>query len=38
MPDHPQTIDALQAAFGERDYVADRALMTSVFLGLSSAE
>ena len=34
MPDHPQTIDGLQAAFTERDYVADRALVTSVFLGL----
>ena len=34
MPDHPQTIDSLQAAFSERDYVADRALVTSVFLGL----
>ena len=34
MLDHPQTIDGLQAAFTERDYVADRALVTSVFLGL----
>ncbi|MEX1294753.1 MAG: MoxR family ATPase [Candidatus Limnocylindrales bacterium] len=34
MPHHPDTIDGLQAAFGERDYVADRALVTSVFLGL----
>jgi len=34
MPDHPDTIDGLQAAFSERDYVADRALVTSVFLGL----
>jgi MoxR-like ATPase len=34
MPDHPDTIDGLQAAFAELDYVADRALMTSVFLGL----
>ena len=34
MSDHPDTIDGLQAAFGERDYVADRALITSVFLGL----
>jgi MoxR-like ATPase len=34
MPDHPDTIDGLQAAFAERDYVADRALVTSVFLGL----
>jgi MoxR-like ATPase len=34
MRDHPDTIDGLQAAFSERDYVADRALITSVFLGL----
>jgi MoxR-like ATPase len=34
MPHHPETIDGLQAAFSERDYVADRALVTSVFLGL----
>ena len=34
MPDQPDTIDGLQAAFSERDYVADRALVTSVFLGL----
>ena len=34
MPDHPDTIDDLQAAFTQRDYVADRALVTSVFLGL----
>ncbi len=34
MPDQPASIDALQAAFGERDYVADRALVTSVYLGL----
>jgi len=34
MPDYPETIDGLQAAFSERDYVADRALVTSVFLGL----
>jgi MoxR-like ATPase len=34
MPHHPDTIDGLQAAFAERDYVADRALVTSVFLGL----
>jgi MoxR-like ATPase len=34
MPDHPDTIEDLQAAFAERDYVADRALITSVFLGL----
>jgi MoxR-like ATPase len=34
MPQHPDTIDGLLAAFSERDYVADRALVTSVFLGL----
>jgi MoxR-like ATPase len=34
MLDHPETIDGLQAAFSDRDYVADRALVTSVFLGL----
>jgi MoxR-like ATPase len=34
MLDHPDTIDGLQAAFSDRDYVADRALVTSVFLGL----
>jgi MoxR-like ATPase len=34
MPHHPETIDSLQAAFTERDYVTDRALATSVFLGL----
>ncbi len=34
MLDHPDSIDALQGAFTERDYVADRALVTSVFLGL----
>ena len=34
MPDHPETIDGLQAAFTELDYVTDRALVTSVFLGL----
>ena len=34
MPQHPDTIDGLQAAFSEHDYVADRALVTSVFLGL----
>jgi MoxR-like ATPase len=34
MPDRPTTIDGLQAAFSERGYVADRALVTSVFLGL----
>ena len=34
MSDRPDSIDGLQAAFGELDYVADRALVTSVFLGL----
>jgi MoxR-like ATPase len=34
MPDQPDSIDTLQTAFTERDYVADRALVTSVFLGL----
>jgi MoxR-like ATPase len=34
MPDYPDSIEALQTAFAERDYVADRALVTSVFLGL----
>jgi len=34
MPDHPETIDGLQEAFGELDYIADRSLVTSVFLGL----
>jgi MoxR-like ATPase len=34
MPDQPATIDSLHSAFSERDYVADRALVTSVFLGL----
>ncbi len=34
MPHHPDTIDGLQAAFHDLDYVADRALVTSVFLGL----
>ena len=34
MSHHPDTIDALQRAFSEREYVADRALATSVFLGL----
>ncbi len=34
MPDHPDTIDGLQAAFTERDYVTDRALATAVFLSL----
>jgi len=34
MPDHSETIDGLQAAFADLDYVADRALITSVFLGL----
>jgi len=34
MPDHPDTIEGLQAAFTEHGYVTDRALITSVFLGL----
>ena len=34
MSNHADSIDGLQAAFSERDYVADRALATSVFLGL----
>ena len=34
MPDRPDTIDGLHAAFSQHDYVADRALVTSVFLGL----
>jgi MoxR-like ATPase len=34
MTDYPDTIDGLQSAFGERDYVTDRALVTSVFLSL----
>jgi MoxR-like ATPase len=34
MPHHPDSIDGLLAALAERDYVADRALVTSVFLGL----
>jgi MoxR-like ATPase len=31
----PPSIDELQSAFGERGYVADRAICTSVFLALS---
>ena len=34
MPQQPDTIDGLQAAFAEEDYVADRALVTSVYLSL----
>ncbi len=34
MPDHPDSIEGLQAAFHDLDYVADRALVTSVFLSL----
>lgn len=34
MPDYPDTIDALQSALGEHDYVTERALATSVFLSL----
>jgi MoxR-like ATPase len=33
-PPLTRTIDGLQAAFGEQDYVCDRALATVVFLGL----
>jgi MoxR-like ATPase len=35
MPISPLSIDQLQRAFGERGYVADRAISTSVFLALS---
>ncbi|HKZ90759.1 MAG TPA: MoxR family ATPase [Candidatus Limnocylindrales bacterium] len=34
MPGRSDSIDGLQRAFRERDYVADRALVTAVFLGL----
>jgi MoxR-like ATPase len=34
MPDYPGSIDGLQTAFGELDYVCDRALATTVYLGL----
>jgi MoxR-like ATPase len=34
MPGPPDSIDDLHAAFGQQDYVADRALVTSVFLAL----
>ena len=34
MPERPETIEGLQLALAEQDYVADRALVTSVFLGL----
>jgi MoxR-like ATPase len=34
MSDQPESIDELQLAFRERDYVADRALVTTVFLAL----
>jgi MoxR-like ATPase len=34
MPLAPATIDELQDAFYQRDYVADRSLVTAVFLGL----
>jgi MoxR-like ATPase len=34
MPQREDSIDGLQAAFHELDYVADRALVTSVFLSL----
>ena len=35
MPASPFSIDELQRAFGERGYVADRSISTSVFLALS---
>ena len=35
MPTSPLSIDELQRAFGERGYVADRSISTSVFLALS---
>jgi MoxR-like ATPase len=35
MPALPPSIDELQRAFGDRGYVADRAISTSVFLALS---
>jgi MoxR-like ATPase len=34
MPQSPHTIEGLQLAFRERDYVADRSLVTAVFLAL----
>jgi MoxR-like ATPase len=34
MSAEPDSIDALQAAFAEREYVADRSLVTAVFLAL----
>ena len=34
LPDELATIEGLQAAFRRRDYVADRSLMTAVFLAL----
>jgi MoxR-like ATPase len=34
MTQQPDSIDGLQEAFRERDYVADRSLVTAVFLGL----
>jgi MoxR-like ATPase len=34
MTQQPNSIDGLQEAFRERDYVADRSLVTAVFLGL----
>jgi MoxR-like ATPase len=34
MPHAPESIDALQQAFREQDYVADRSLSTAVFLAL----
>ncbi len=35
LPEHLATIEALQAAFRSRDYIADRSLATSVFLSLA---
>ena len=34
MPEFPDTIDDLQARFAFHDYIAERALATSVFLSL----
>src|SRR5512139_715497 len=34
MPPHPASIDELQDAFRARDYVADRSLVTAVYLAL----
>jgi MoxR-like ATPase len=35
LPEHLATIEGLQAAFRDRDYIADRSLATSVFLALA---